>query len=329
MRIKSNGLDLKTLKRLSVSPEHTKVKILDDEDAPNGMLEGYASVFNNVDSGGDVVRKGAFRKTIKERLKKRQILLYDSHAIFEGTQAVIGLVKQAKEDDYGLWFQAGFSGTSRAQEVRQKIREGILSALSFGYDIIKAKPSDEHGPDVMELTELRLWEISVVPWGMNPKAEAQVVKGVIPVAGFGLAPKDRAWDAAAAKKRLQDWAEGDWAKFRRAFLWYDPEKEETVGGYYFPVADVIDGSPKFVFRAASAALGRVRGGSGIWSGDADKIEASIKKIYAKFDEEFPEKDASPLVELKSLSDLSREVQDYALAMSLRKIREGLGNMAAK
>lgn len=157
-------------------PEQAKLRILETEadQTAAGTLEGYASVFGNVDSGGEVVVKGAFAKTLKERLKKGAVKLYDSHLLGQGTDAVIGVVEDAEEDDYGLKFRARFSATTRAQTVRQKIKEGVLNALSFGYDVVKDQWDE--AKKVRYLKELRLFEVSVVPWGMNPKALIEAVK---------------------------------------------------------------------------------------------------------------------------------------------------------
>jgi HK97 family phage prohead protease len=163
---------------VSISPDASKVKVIEEEgpkDGANGILEGYASVFGNVDLGGDIVEKGAFAKTIKEGIKRKSILLYDSHMVYSGTDAVIGLVEDASEDDYGLKFRAKFSSVTRAQEVRTKIKEGILNALSFGFDVLKY--AEEADGKIRRLLELKLYEISVVPWGMNPKAAIEAVKG--------------------------------------------------------------------------------------------------------------------------------------------------------
>ena len=135
-------------------------------DYPDGALEGYGSTFGNVDLGGDVVMPGAFTKTLKDNLRTGSIKLIDGHNTYTGTQGVIGVVTEAREDTRGLWFKAKFSGTTLAQEVRQKVREGILNSLSIGYGTIRENLKDTH----RELLELKLWEISVVAWGMNPEA---------------------------------------------------------------------------------------------------------------------------------------------------------------
>lgn len=160
------------MKYISLAPEGTKLEVVREDS--NGYVTGYASVFNNVDHGGDVVLPGAFTKTLKEGLKRGAIKLLDSHQ-FGGTDAVIGIVEEAEEDSHGLKFRARFSSVPRAQEIRTKIMEGILNALSFGYDVVKWA-EDETRKGVRKLIELKLYEISVVAWGMNPKAEIATVK---------------------------------------------------------------------------------------------------------------------------------------------------------
>jgi len=282
---------------MEICAELSKVNVVDSEDSPSGFLEGYASVFGNVDLGGDVVFKGAFAKTLRERLKKGFIKIVDSHRTYVGTDSVIGIVREAKEDDHGLWFKGPFSSVTRAQEIRTKIKERLLDALSFGYDIVKAEKNPDSG--VLELKELKLYEVSVVIWGMNPKAKPTVIKAVVPFQDFGITDDvTKPWDAAAAKKRIRSWVSSDdpsdwgatqWTKFRRCYLWYDSSNPTVLGSYKFPVVDITDGNPKYVFRAAVAALVRVRGTSGNWSDDRDKLEGHLKRIYKKFDQEFPEK----------------------------------------
>lgn len=167
------------IKYLEISPDLAKIKADEDESgADAGYVEGYASVFGNVDHGRDIVEKGAFTKTLKEHLPKGMVKLYDSHLVRNGTKSIIGIVEEAKEDDYGLWFKARFSKTADAQDVRTKIKEKILNALSFGYEVMKSAP--DAAKKANRLLELKMYEISVVPWGMNPKALIEGVKGEAP-----------------------------------------------------------------------------------------------------------------------------------------------------
>jgi HK97 family phage prohead protease len=168
-------LDLKASTKMQVkdtSPELCKLSIMDDG-TDYGYIEGYASVFNVVDSYGDTVLPGAFKKTLRERLKNGSIKLLDQHRT-STTDALIGVIEEAHEDEKGLWFKARFSCTALAQNARIKIKEGILDALSIGYRTIKGEPDKE--TDGYKIKEVKLYEISLVIWGANPDTFVEAVK---------------------------------------------------------------------------------------------------------------------------------------------------------
>src|SRR5260370_41402004 len=101
-----------------------------------GELEGYASVFGNVDQGGDVVLPGAFRKTLADWSRSKQPLpLIADHDL--STDGVIGSAKQAREDVTGLRVKAGVSSDTRAQRVRKTQIEGHLKGMSVTYETVK------------------------------------------------------------------------------------------------------------------------------------------------------------------------------------------------
>lgn len=135
-----------------------------------GTIDGYASIFGNIDLCNDRMRKGAFAKTLAEQLPKKAVKLMDSHQFYDGTGGVIGIVTEASEDDTGLKFNSRLSAVQRAQDVRTKVNEGILNSLSIGFDILNAQYETVNGIEVRTITEVKLYEISVVIWGMNPEA---------------------------------------------------------------------------------------------------------------------------------------------------------------
>lgn len=303
-----------------LGPEQAKLKIIDDgADAPGGYIEGYASVFNNVDLGGDVVVPGAFKKTLKERLPKKAIKLVDSHHVHEGTSAVIGVVVEAKEDDIGLWFKGKMSSVPRAQDIRTKVREGILDSTSFGYDTVKSEPGKDGS---RYLKELKLYEVSVVIWGMNPLAQLTAVKSGTALSNFDLAPVDMEWDEAAAVERIKawvssapmdEWEEEQHAKYARAFLY--TKAEETS----LPVIDIVDGAPKYVFAAVKRALELVRNSS-VGKDDADTLEASIKSLYERFSVELPLKGTIVLSSADVLASLKEAAVQLSTSALLRDIQ---------
>jgi HK97 family phage prohead protease len=137
----------------------------------SGELEGYVSVFGNVDLGGDVVLPGAFKKTLADWKQSRQPLpLIADHDL--STDGVIGSVREAKEDPVGLWVRAGFSSAAKAQDVRTKMIEGHLKGMSFTYEAVKHYMGQVAGKSARFLQELKLFEATVTPFPMNTLALA-------------------------------------------------------------------------------------------------------------------------------------------------------------
>jgi hypothetical protein len=100
-----------------------------------------------------------------------------------------------------------------------------------------------------------------------------------------IADVSRPWDSGAAKARVWSWADGDFRKYRRAFLWYDPEHAEQKNGFKLPIADVIDGELTIIPRAVNAVaavLGGARGGVDIPDSDMSAVENLVNRIQKRF-----------------------------------------------
>ena len=138
------------------------------EDGDDLIIEGYGAAFNNIDSYGDVIRKGAFAKTIKERGDR--IAFCYQHDI----RNPIGKIQEIKEDDFGLWIVVKVSNAE--DDIKTKIREKILQEMSIGYVVINANSAMIDGVDVFELTEIRLYEVSLVTVAANEKARITSMK---------------------------------------------------------------------------------------------------------------------------------------------------------
>jgi HK97 family phage prohead protease len=114
---------------------------------------GYAAVFDRVDRGGDVVRRGAFA-----RLPRAVPLLWEH----KGT--AIGQVEYLREDKRGLRV------IGRVTDARAAALLAGGSGLSFGYRVRGMR-----GSAPRELTELELVEVSLVSWPMQPLARVHAV----------------------------------------------------------------------------------------------------------------------------------------------------------
>ena len=108
-----------------------------------------------------------------------------------------------------------------------------------------------------------------------------------------IAPRDTTWDAAAADKRVQEYAGGkdnmDWEKYAKAFFYVDETNKELLGSYKLGFADVIDGSlvavPKGIF-AVAGVLNGARGGADIPESDAMEIKDKVSAYYDRLAKEF-------------------------------------------
>lgn len=112
-----------------------------------------------------------------------------------------------------------------------------------------------------------------------------------------IADTDRPWDGSAARGRVWDWAEGDFRKYRRAFLWWDAQKAEQKNSYKLPIADVIDGTLTIVPRAVNAVasvLGGGRGGVDIPTRDMAGVQRIVDRIQARFQDDSVEASAAPV-----------------------------------
>ncbi|WP_447929413.1 HK97 family phage prohead protease [Sphingopyxis fribergensis] len=120
---------------------------------------GYASVFDRVDRGGDVVRAGAFSASLKAG---RAVPLLWQHR----PGAVVGVIETLAEDARGLRVVARVTHPTAAALVAR----GALTGLSFGYRVTASR-----GENPRELTALDLAEVSLVAAPMQPLARVIAV----------------------------------------------------------------------------------------------------------------------------------------------------------
>jgi len=134
-------------------------------------FEGYASTFGNEDLVGDIVEKGAFKKTIQERLPKNLIKVLWQH------YDPMGLPKHMEEDSKGLYVVAKVSKTRENQDRLQLMKDGVVDRLSIGYDVVKREVDDSAKDRTVRLKELKLYEFSPVTFPANEEAVITGVKG--------------------------------------------------------------------------------------------------------------------------------------------------------
>lgn len=145
--------------------------------ADSGIISGYLSKFDNVDSYGDVVRKGAFTESL-ELLKTsgRKLPVLWQH----NRDEPIGYFIELKEDDVGLYFEAQLliEEVVKASEAYALLKSGVITGMSIGYFVKEYKVivGGENEFDSLELIKLDLREGSVVTFPANPETHVESVK---------------------------------------------------------------------------------------------------------------------------------------------------------
>ena len=141
-----------------------KLKLKDIND--QGIFEGYASVFGNIDLVGDIVERGAFKKTVNEN--PHLPILWQHHI-----DQPIGITKTIEEDGHGLKVVGELNlETVSGKEAYSLLKQGAIKGLSIGYQIIK----DTIKEGVRYLKELKLLEYSLVTIPANEQAQVMGVK---------------------------------------------------------------------------------------------------------------------------------------------------------
>jgi len=156
--------------------EHKAVRFeLKAMDDATGVFEGYASKFGNEDQGADIVVKGAFARSLKERGTKGIKMLHE-HDCF----APIGRWLDLVEDDYGLLAKGKLLlELPKAKEVHTLLKEEVVDGLSIGFRVVKA--TSQRGSDAVRmLEEVDLREISTVMFPMNELSVITSVKHDLP-----------------------------------------------------------------------------------------------------------------------------------------------------
>lgn len=156
---------------VAIKTKSFKVKA-EESESSTGVFTGYASVFGNVDSYGDVMVQGAFADTLKEWEGRKIPVLY-GHDLTDPMNN-IGYVESAEEDGTGLLVKCvvDTEGPGNGPMVYKLLKEGRIDRMSFGFYVNDA----DHKDGKTYIKRVSLLEVSVVPAPANPEAAITDVK---------------------------------------------------------------------------------------------------------------------------------------------------------
>ncbi|MEZ5708992.1 MAG: HK97 family phage prohead protease [Blastomonas sp.] len=128
---------------------------------PAIRLAGYAALFDRLDRSGDIIRHGAFERTLAGGVA---LPLLWQHRPGEA----IGRIVHASEDRRGLRVIAELA--ANAGEAMDRLRDGSVTGLSFGYRVHRRR-----GTRPRELLDVDLVEVSLVTVPMMPGARVHML----------------------------------------------------------------------------------------------------------------------------------------------------------
>ena len=151
----------------------------------------YLAKFDNIDSDNDMIKKGAFTKSIQERgpdsTSNRKIAFLRWH----DWEKPIGKFLTLEEDDFGLFAVSQLGTSQLGEDAFRDYTDGIIREHSIGFQYIQDKMKfieDMNAPDkgYFMISELKLYEGSAVTFGANSetnvidvmKSEDKVEKAV-------------------------------------------------------------------------------------------------------------------------------------------------------
>ena len=195
----------------------------------SGQFEGYASVFDVVDSARDRMMKGAFSRSLAEmKMQGRMPPLLWQH----DTTQPIGAWREMYEDERGLYVKGDLfvSDIARAREAYKLMQEQVVNGLSIGYRVRQSYRDQKSG--VRVLTEVDLQEVSMVTFPANDSARIVRVKSAL---ATGMVPSEREFeaflrDAGLSRKQAKAMlADGYKALCQNDMVWRDAAPAQRDG----------------------------------------------------------------------------------------------------
>lgn len=139
-----------------------------------GQFEGYGSVFGVKDSYGEIVAAGAFTQSLAEHKAQGTLpaLLWQ-----HDSRQPIGAYVEMRQDNKGLFVKGQLAlDVDGGRNAHALLKAGAINGLSIGFMPKKWEYNEEE--DIRTLTEIDLWECSLVTFPANSGARVSGTKAI-------------------------------------------------------------------------------------------------------------------------------------------------------
>jgi HK97 family phage prohead protease len=172
----------------------------------DGTVEGYASLFGEIDQARDMVMRGAFAATLSARGIHRVPMLFQ-----HDPAEPVGIWLELREDHRGLYARGKLiPEVARARELLSLVKAGAVDGLSIGFKTVRGQIDPK--TRIRRLLAVDLWEISIVTFPLLSGARVRAVKHSPSRSqkGFALAQQRASSPPPASFARTR--AEREWRK---------------------------------------------------------------------------------------------------------------------
>jgi HK97 family phage prohead protease len=242
-----------------------------------GMIEGYASTFNNADRDGDVILKGAFTESILDfRNRGQKIPMLSGHS----RDKLIGGFDPnlMVEDEYGLKVVGEIDlDTQEGKEDYSLIKKGFLDSFSIGFRISMDDTYKEGETTIFKKVDLL--EISTTPIPANIDARINKVKSLDNNVDYPMIDTVE-WDESQSIDDIRDYTDSNNEPsdtYKNGFLYYDESNCKDYSAYKYPFVFLSDGEFKAVEEAIISINEQLEDDKSISDDIKNEIRAKILK----------------------------------------------------
>lgn len=183
----------------------------DGVDTGEMTFSGYGAVFGNIDAGGDMILKGAFKDTLSEAKKSgnwpAMLMQHGGWGMGADDMTPVGIWTSMEEDDIGLKVEGKLADTVRGREsyaLLKMLPRPAITGMSIGYFAKEFVLGSKQGEPPRTLKKVELREVSLVTFPMNDKSRVRSVKSELNIRTAEQALRDAGFSRTEAKAILAD-----------------------------------------------------------------------------------------------------------------------------
>jgi len=154
-----------------------------DIDTASKTVVFYSNAFDKIDDQDDIIRKGAFSRSIREWGPQSQSTRKIKHCLFHDESRLPGVITEISEDGYGLKTAVKMSDNTLGRDTLESYKDGVYTEHSIRMGYIEGRlkwVEDKALPNggFFDVSEGKLWHTSTVAFGSNENTHVVGFKSI-------------------------------------------------------------------------------------------------------------------------------------------------------